>query len=229
MSRKRPPGSVTVAVFRGILGRRALDEATGAAATLFTRMQRASVVGAPHWWRVSLRESGLAKPIVKVRAWGGCGLWGPVLIHWSRILKDKLALVRMRAAAAPEYANYGAGRSPRLAALAASIKARDLSIPCAIVALRVCAVEKSVAGAGGRFVLRAHNRNPNPERQLCEKLRDTAAKRRGRLGADVMASDSGEKASTKEYRCPPNSACEGSLPGGKFRRFPPADLTFFGF
>ena len=66
-------------------------------------------------------------------------------------LAGKLVLVRMDDSAAVSYANYGAGKVPRLTRLARSIHELVVPLCCAAVALHIACNRNSIADALPRF------------------------------------------------------------------------------
>ena len=152
-------------------------------------------------------------------------LWAPGRARsaWSDALKDRLAPARMGDGAAALYANFGAGRSAALAALAKRIRDSELRIPRTVAALRICGRRNGVADAPPFFLLRVRGRDPSPDRQLRSRFRKMARGACGSIGAEILASDSVACAWPKVFRPTSSGFCEGVLPEGLLRQFIPQD------
>ena len=81
---------------------------------------------------------------------------------WGDSLSGKLVLACARNCTAVADASYGAGRVPRLAQLARSIKDLEISIGCSVVALHLAGRRSSVADALFRVTMRVRGLNPRP-------------------------------------------------------------------
>ena len=130
----------------------------------------------------------------------------------------------MDSSTAVAYANYGAGRVARLTLLARSIKELEVPLGCTAVALHIAGRRNAVADALSRFTIRARGLDPYPRRGLRPKFRQEVVGRCGAIDFNLLARDDGSNAWGPQFRSPSNSAFEGPLPPGRFRRFPGIDM-----
>ena len=127
--------------------------------------------------------------------------------------------------AAVSYANYGAGRIPRLTQLARSIEYLEVSLRCAAAALHIAGKRNSVADALSRFTSRVRGLDPYPRREFRDKYRKEVIDRCGNIDVDMLACDDGSDAWVPNYRCPSNTTFEGPPPSGQLWRFPRIDMV----
>ena len=90
------------------------------------------------WSKVALRE-GIN--------WIELRVSKEALSHWCSDVRRELVLVGMDNATSVAYANYGAGRSTRLAKLFREIKGRGVAADCAVAAFRIAGKDNTIADA----------------------------------------------------------------------------------
>ena len=98
---------------------------------------------------------------------------------WGDSLAGKLVLVRMDNSAAASYANFDAGRVPRLTQLARSIRYLEVPLRCTALALQIAGRHNSIADALSRFSIRACGLGPYPLRELRAEYREEVIDRCG--------------------------------------------------
>ena len=91
--------------------------------------------------------------------------------------------------------------------------------------MRNAGKDNSAADALSRFSIRARGLDPYPDRELRWRFRKEAQRCCGAVDVDMLASDDGRNAWVPDFRPPSNSAFEGPLPPGRFRRFPRIEMV----
>ena len=120
--------------------------------------------------------------------------------------REKLFLTRMDNPAAVAYANYGAGRSPRVTRLAPGVKARELPCEATAAALHIPGNDNQIAGALPRYLFSANSGDLCPGRELRSCLRAQVEAACGEMDVDMTAADNESDAWDPAYRSPAKSS-----------------------
>ena len=146
------------------------------------------------------------------------------LQSWGDRLAGKVFLVCMDNCAAVSYANYGAGRVPRVTLLARSMEELEVPLGRTAVALHIAGRRNAVADALAHFAIRARGLYPYLRRELRPRLRQEVVERCGEIDFDVLACDDGPNVWGPQFRPPSDSAFEAPLPPGQLWGFPRIDV-----
>ena len=131
------------------LKERALSDAPGAVATLYAAASSTLVWGATLGERF-IQGEWPPSAVAECINWRELLVLARALAHWSEVLSGKLALVHVDTSFAAVYESHGAGGSPGLIALTWSVKARELVLPCAAVAVHTRGSDNVAAWEIGR-------------------------------------------------------------------------------
>ena len=167
------------------------------------------------WFRLG-RQGGIWEELWVLRK---------TLQTWRELLAGDLVVARMNNSTAIAYADYGAGRVPRLTMLGREVEEREVAIGCAVAALHISVGGSMVADTPSRFSVQVRGLGPYPERELRKKFRSEAQCRCGTVVFDMIARNDGLNARGPSFRPPPSSAFEGPLLPGRLWRFPSFELV----
>ena len=133
------------------------------------------------WFRLG-RQGGIWEELWVLRK---------TLQTWRELLAGDLVVARMNNSTAIAYADYGAGRVPRLTMLGREVEEREVAIGCAVAALHISVGGSMVADTPSRFSVQVRGLGPYPERELRKKFRSVVQGRCGTVVFDMMARGDG--------------------------------------